>query len=94
MASQLREYLSAGLPVVSTAMPEVRRFEPLCRVAETYDEFVQCLETALVKDSDEARRDRSRSREGETWRAKVDLLGTIVQAVRQDKPRVVVSSHA
>lgn len=91
---KLREYLSAGLPVVSTSMPEVRRLEPLCRVAETYDEFVQALETALAEDSAEARRRRSRAMEGETWRAKVDLLGTIVQAAGRDKSQLAKSTHA
>ena len=31
---KLREYLSAGLPVVSTAVPEVRRYERFCSIAD------------------------------------------------------------
>ena len=40
---KLREYLSAGLPVVSTALPEIIALpdDPFIRVASTSDEFVQ-----------------------------------------------------
>ena len=37
---KLREYLSAGLPVVSTAVPEVQRYAHACSVAATPDEMV------------------------------------------------------
>ncbi|HEX5498701.1 MAG TPA: glycosyltransferase [Thermomicrobiales bacterium] len=43
-----REYLAAGLPVVSTAIPEVRIL-PECRVAEDHDVFLRCLEAAIAE---------------------------------------------
>jgi len=40
---KMREYLSAGLPVVSTAVPEVQRYAHLCHIATTPDEFVVAI---------------------------------------------------
>ncbi len=68
---KLREYLSAGLPVVSTAVPEVRRYDRWCAVAADADGFVRRSEAALAADSPERRRERSRAMEGETWEARV-----------------------
>jgi glycosyltransferase involved in cell wall biosynthesis len=42
-----REYLAAGLPVVSTAIPEVQSL-PGCRIARDSDEFVREIEAALA----------------------------------------------
>jgi glycosyltransferase involved in cell wall biosynthesis len=44
---KLREYLSAGLPVVSTPVPEVARFSNLARVASTKEEFVAAAQVGL-----------------------------------------------
>jgi hypothetical protein len=46
---KLREYLSAGLPVVSTPVPEVARHSHLAHVATTKDEFVAAIRRALAK---------------------------------------------
>jgi glycosyltransferase involved in cell wall biosynthesis len=44
---KLYEYLAAGLPVVSTDMPQVRRLQPLIEVADSVDSFEQAVERAL-----------------------------------------------
>ena len=54
---KLREYLSAGLPVVSTELPEVAFYKDRCSVAKTHDEFM----AGIVKELREcySRRERS-----------------------------------
>ena len=44
---KLYEYMAAGLPVVSTEMPEARKFPELIRVASNYDEFVRHIDKIL-----------------------------------------------
>jgi glycosyltransferase involved in cell wall biosynthesis len=44
---KLLEYLACGLPIVSTDMPEVRRFSDHVHIASDFDDFVRCIETAL-----------------------------------------------
>lgn len=83
---KLREYLSAGLPVVSTDIPEVRHY-PGCAVARDRDEFVAQVDRAIAEDTPEKRRQRSESMRGETWDAKVALLGEHVQRVAAAKRR-------
>jgi glycosyltransferase involved in cell wall biosynthesis len=76
---KLREYLSAGLPVVSTEVPEVRRYDRLCSVAADADGFVRGIETALDGDSQELHRERSRAMEGELWQNRVAELDEVVE---------------
>lgn len=84
---KLREYLSAGLPVVSTAVPEVVRYGAHCAVAEDFPAFEQAVIAALASDSPERRRARSQAMTTETWAAKVD-------AVRQAVARVAASRRS
>ena len=69
---KLREYLSAGLPVVSTAFPEVERYPQYCAAAKTFEDFEAAVVAALQSDSPEKRRQRSESMKAETWEKKVD----------------------
>ncbi len=82
---KLREYLSAGLPVVSTDLPEVKFFSDQAYVARTHDEFISKLEQAIREDSAEARRRRSDSMRGETWEARVAAVGDAIDNVRNAK---------
>jgi hypothetical protein len=78
---KLREYLSAGLPVVSTAVPEVRRYSHWCAIAETGDEFVAAVDAALASDSPVLRHDRSTAMAAETWPNRVASVSRIVDDV-------------
>jgi glycosyltransferase involved in cell wall biosynthesis len=80
---KLREYLSAGLPVVSTALPEVQAYDRFCRIARTPEEFVAACDEAIRTDSPELRQARSRAMAAETWEAKVDAIGRIVAGVQR-----------
>lgn len=75
---KLREYLSAGLPVVSTPVPEVVRYGHLCEVAATPDEFVRALDRVLRADDPTAPAARSRAMETETWSARVAAIAATV----------------
>jgi glycosyltransferase involved in cell wall biosynthesis len=44
---KIYEYMAAGLPTVSTDMPEARQFPGLISVAKDYDNFVQKIEQVL-----------------------------------------------
>ncbi len=63
-----REYLAAGLPVVSTDIPEVRVL-PHCRIARSPDEFVGELRAALERPGPQA--DISESVRDESWAARL-----------------------
>lgn len=45
--NKLYEYLAAGKPVISTALPEVQKYDGTVYVAENYDEFLSYVHKAL-----------------------------------------------
>jgi glycosyltransferase involved in cell wall biosynthesis len=75
---KLREYLSAGLPVVSTPVPEVTRYAHMAHVAATQDEFVAALERALRETGPAQRAARSEAMQAETWAARVATVSRTV----------------
>ena len=79
---KLREYMSAGLPVVSTALPEVQQYGSLCAATDSYDAFEQAIISAIQNDSPEQRQLRSAQMSTETWEHKVQQLMTVVIKVR------------
>jgi glycosyltransferase involved in cell wall biosynthesis len=66
-----REYLAAGLPVVSTNIPEVRIL-PHCQVTSTPSEFVSRLRLALERPG--PRVEVSESVRGESWEARLAAI--------------------
>lgn len=81
---KLREYLSAGLPVVSTPLPEVVFYKEHCEIADNPDDFIAATERVLKTDTAAKRKSRSKLMEAETWERKVEDLG---EHVRQAKLR-------
>ena len=72
---KVREYLAAGLPVVSTDIPEVRSLK-YCLVGENQQDFVHKIEAALAEPK--PREEISDSIREESWDAKIDELRGIM----------------
>jgi glycosyltransferase involved in cell wall biosynthesis len=66
-----REYLAAGLPVVSTAIPEVEVLGQ-CRIGADPDSFVRHIEAALADPG--PRSERSETMRHESWEARLDEI--------------------
>jgi glycosyltransferase involved in cell wall biosynthesis len=94
---KLREYLAAGLPVVSAPLPEVKRFAhwqagspcspPSCSCpavypAEGLDQFLTACVAALESAGAADRHARQALVRSEGWRARVELLSEIVSSSR------------
>ncbi len=80
---KLREYLSAGLPVVSTALPEVESYAPLAAIARCSAEFVQACEAALsASESNTAPAARQAAMRQETWESKIEEICGALPALR------------
>jgi glycosyltransferase involved in cell wall biosynthesis len=82
---KLREYLSAGLPVVSTPLPECAAYPEWCAVADTREKFLAACEAAIGAGSPEARRARSEQMRAESWEHKVAQLGEHILRVQASK---------
>lgn len=68
---KVREYLAAGLQVVSTAIPEVEVLRQ-CRIGRDRDEFIREIESALADPGPGAA--RSDAIRAESWEARVDEI--------------------
>jgi hypothetical protein len=81
---KLREYLSAGVPVVSVSLPEVVPFSEHCLIAKDYEAFRCGVETALRTDSPRAREARSNAMRTETWESRVaDVSRQVMRVMRR-----------
>jgi len=69
---KVREYLAAGLPCVSTPLPEVEQVG-LCQLAKTPQEAVRQVEAALREGAGPSR-DRAQRVFHESWQARVDEI--------------------
>ena len=72
---KVREYLAAGLQVVSTDIPEVRILEH-CLIGENHQDFIGKIEYALA--NPKSREEISDSIKAESWEAKIDELREIM----------------
>ncbi len=80
---KLREYLAAGLPVVSTPITEVERYPGLCQIATDTTGFISAIERVLESDSRAARLARSAAMADETWAARVECVARRVDEVAE-----------
>jgi glycosyltransferase involved in cell wall biosynthesis len=76
---KLREYLAAGLPVVSTPLPEIARYDGLVHLAERREEFIEGIETALGRRSPELDRRRVEAMKSESWEMRVAEMSALVE---------------
>ena len=79
-AIKLYEYFSAGLPVVSTPLPQVERFRGLVYIGGDAGSFSKCLDQALAEDSGENRERRLAIARRETWADRALSLIAITRA--------------
>jgi len=69
---KLREYLSAGLPVVATGIPEAAIYPDACQLVSGPEQFLAACDAALRDDSAEQRQRRSKAMRHETWERKAE----------------------
>ena len=81
---KVREYLAAGLPVVSTDIPEVRVLAD-CLVGTSHEDFIAKIEAALA--NPKPRETVSGAISHESWEAKVDELREIMATQKTTRGR-------
>lgn len=84
---KLREYLSAGLPVVSTPLPEVEQYREWAAIAGRPDLFAQACQRMLESTSQDEVRSRQAAMTHEKWQAKVCEIADAVTSIQPRTPR-------
>lgn len=75
---KMLEYLAAGLPIISTPLPEAERFPAAIRIANSAKGFASACDQVLETASAERRQQISGLVVDESWDAVVDRLSEIV----------------
>jgi glycosyltransferase involved in cell wall biosynthesis len=77
---KMREYLAAGLPVVSTDIPEAYAFGNLVTVGYDHDHFIRKIESVIEQSTPGPIIHRSLQMRKESWEMKVEEMSEIVKA--------------
>jgi glycosyltransferase involved in cell wall biosynthesis len=76
---KLHEYLAAGRAIVSSALPELRPFSHVVRIAHTHDEFIDKIRDAIEDHSQRAIEERVAVARENTWDQRVAEIYRILQ---------------
>lgn len=75
---KLLEYLSLGLPVVSTFMPELLKYTDIVSIPRNYEEFLKALDTALEDDNQSKHQQRVERARRNSWKVVAERFGEFV----------------
>lgn len=95
---KMMEYLAAGLPVVSTPLPEARRYQGPITIAETADDFAIACDQVVHEKNPNRCQSISQLVSEETWQSKVEFLNeTIMERLKlpgrtMSKPARIISA--
>jgi len=82
---KLREYLAAGLPVVATDLPEIRKYQDIVKIASDASAFVDEIEAALGERGEPHARRRVEAMRAESWEARVEQLSQIIESFERER---------
>ena len=82
---KLREYLAAGLPVVSSAIPEAEKLSHVLRIGRDRTDFLNQIQSILDSGLVGPQISISNQMDRESWDEKVEQLSGIFLRLRQDK---------
>lgn len=80
---KLLEYLSLGIPVVSSYMPDVERFSDVVTIAHSPQDFLAALDGALADDTPELRQMRIERARSNSWQAVAQRFSQLVTAAEE-----------
>jgi len=78
---KLREYLAAGLPVISAPLEAVLPYAPAVQTASTVEQFLSVAQVALRLAVETPARQRQELVRTESWRARVEELSWLVETL-------------
>jgi glycosyltransferase involved in cell wall biosynthesis len=76
---KLLEYLACGLPVVTTDLPEVRKFAEYVSIASGPDEFIRAIESELARNTPELAARRQMMASSHSWKSVAEQFSTALE---------------
>ncbi|MCX6348008.1 MAG: glycosyltransferase [Candidatus Aureabacteria bacterium] len=78
------EYLAAGLPVVSTPLPEIRHLAGTVDFAASAEDFIRSLEDLIAGDTPEKKEARRHFARDNSWAKRVEEIERIIAEVEKE----------
>lgn len=82
---KLLEYFSLGIPVVSTDLPEVRKFKDFVNIAESKERFIDLIGKALQDTSQEKKDARRNLAQQFSWDSITEHVSEIIDRIDAEK---------
>jgi hypothetical protein len=82
---KLLEYLAAGIPVVTTALPEAKKYASAVHIANGPGPFVEAVRAAIATDGPDARALRQEVAAGNRWEDRADAFLAYAESVVVDR---------
>ena len=79
------EYMAAGIPIVTSAIPETRKFQDLVLYSETHEQFIQNIQRAINNDTPELKARRIQLAQQNSWLSRAQLIVSIIEQELQNK---------
>jgi len=73
------EYLAAGLPVVATDMPALRRLQHVLKLAQTAEDFEAQIDTALAEGRNTHKTERQTEAAGHSWESRFETIDALMR---------------
>ncbi len=86
---KMLEYFSLGIPVVTTNLPETRKFSDLAYIADDNEEFVEMVGRAVQEITFEKSRAMIDKANEYSWEAITEKVFDLVQKIEEEKSRIV-----
>jgi glycosyltransferase involved in cell wall biosynthesis len=83
---KLFQYMASGRPIVASNVAGLDNFKDYIEVAETYEEFMRCVEHILKNDTIEKSKARIDIVRGETWARRIQEIFKLVTDRFNEKP--------
>lgn len=82
---KLKEYLAAGVPVVSAPLPEVMPYKDVVKFATNADDLIKAVEELLIQNRNQMAPILSKRVANESWDAKVEEISCVVEETLKKK---------
>jgi len=82
---KLREYLAAGLPVVSSALPEAEKLKHILHIGRSQTHFLELIQNIIDSQKTGPQMSISQHMDSESWDSKVEELSRIVMEIEAQR---------